>query len=73
VGDAGEPPTVVTYELEPCPGGTRFTFRHSGFRGVGGFVVSRVLRRVRKRMLDVGLRRVLDANLGSVGQTIAGC
>jgi uncharacterized protein YndB with AHSA1/START domain len=65
VGDAGEPPSVVTYELEPRRGATRFTFRHAGFRGVGGFVVSRVLERVRTRMLDVGLRRVLDDLDGS--------
>ena len=61
VGDEGERPTQVTYQLEAVAGGTRFTFEHTGFVGVGGFLVSRVLRRVRRKMLGVGLPAVLDA------------
>jgi len=66
VGDEGDRPTLVTYELEAIAGGTRFTFDHTGFVGVSGFVVSRVLRRVRRKMLGVGLPTVLEA-LGSPG------
>ena len=61
VGDEGDRPTLVTYQLEAIAGGTRFTFDHTGFVGVGGFIVSRVLRRVRRKMLGVGLPAVLDA------------
>jgi uncharacterized protein YndB with AHSA1/START domain len=61
VGDAGDRPTLVSYQLEPIEGGTRFTFDHTGFAGVGGFVVSTVLGRVRRRMLAVGLPAVLEA------------
>jgi uncharacterized protein YndB with AHSA1/START domain len=39
--------TVVTYRLEPHGKGTRFTWEHTGFTGIGGFVVSRVLAAVR--------------------------
>ena len=60
VGDDGDTPTLVTYQLEPIAGGTRFRFDHIGFSGIGGFMVSRVLRRVRKKMLAVGLPAVLD-------------
>jgi uncharacterized protein YndB with AHSA1/START domain len=60
VGDEGDDPTLITYQLEPHGGGTRFTFDHTGFTGIGGFVVSRVLGRVRRRMLGVGLPAVLD-------------
>jgi uncharacterized protein YndB with AHSA1/START domain len=60
VGDEGDAPTVVAYQLEPHGEGTRFTFDHTGFTGIGGFIVSRTLARVRRRMLDVGLRAVLD-------------
>jgi uncharacterized protein YndB with AHSA1/START domain len=60
VGDEGDTPTLVTYQLEPIAGGTRFTFDHVGFSGIGGFMVSRVLRRVRKKMLAVGLPAVLS-------------
>jgi hypothetical protein len=37
----------------------RFTWDHTGFAGVGGFIVSRVLNRARRRMLDEGLPVVL--------------
>ena len=39
---------------------TRFTFEHTGFTGLGGFLVSKVLAAVRKKMLGVGLRAVLS-------------
>jgi uncharacterized protein YndB with AHSA1/START domain len=60
VGDEGESPSLVTYQLEPIEGGTRFTFDHTGFKGIGGFMVSRVLGRVRSKMLGKGLRALLD-------------
>ncbi len=59
VGDPGEPATFVTYRLAPRAGGTRFTYEHTGFSGIGGFFVSRTLHRVRRRMLDVGLPALL--------------
>jgi uncharacterized protein YndB with AHSA1/START domain len=59
-GDEGDDVTVVTYRLEPHGGGTRFTFDHTGFTGIGGFVVSRVLASVRKKMLGVGLPALLN-------------
>jgi uncharacterized protein YndB with AHSA1/START domain len=52
--------TTVTNLLEPVDGGTRLTWEHVGFTGFGGFIVSRVLNRVRKRMLDDGFPAVLD-------------
>lgn len=51
--------TTVTNRLELHDGGTRFTWEHTGFTGIGGFIVSRVLNRVRKRMLDEGFPAVL--------------
>ena len=61
VGDAKDRDvTQVTYRLEPHNTGTRFTWEHTGFTGVGGFLVSRILASVRKNMLRVGLPAVLD-------------
>ncbi len=61
VGDAkGDDVTQVTYRLEPHNGGTRFTCEHTGFTGVGGFLVSRILASVRKKMLRIGLPAVLE-------------
>ena len=57
----GGPVTEVAYRLSPHgPGGTRFTYDHTGFTGLGGAVVAAVLRRARSRMLDEGLPKVLD-------------
>jgi uncharacterized protein YndB with AHSA1/START domain len=54
-------PTVVTNVLEALPGGgTRLTWEHTGFRGVEGMFMSRLLRRVRRKMLTEGLPAVLD-------------
>lgn len=53
--------TDVTYLLEETPGGTRFTWRHSGFTGIGGFAMAKLLESVRKKMLSEGVPRVLDA------------
>jgi uncharacterized protein YndB with AHSA1/START domain len=52
--------TYVTYRIEPHNGGTRFTFDHTGFTGVGGFVLAKLLGSVRKKMLTTGLPAVLD-------------
>ena len=52
-------PTFVSYQLEPAGDGTLFTFRHTGFRGVEGMVMSRLLGRVRRTMLTDGLPPVL--------------
>lgn len=60
IGEVDEPPSVVTYRLEPRGDGTRFTYEHTGFRGIAGFFVSRALRRARHKMLDVGMPALLD-------------
>jgi len=51
--------TEVAYRLEPIDGGTRFTYAHTGFSGIGGFMMATLLGRVRRKMLDVGLPRAL--------------
>jgi uncharacterized protein YndB with AHSA1/START domain len=58
-GDGGDP-TEVVYRLEPHEGGTRFTYEHTGFSGVGGIVMAKLLGRVRRKMLSDGLPPVLD-------------
>ena len=59
-GEEGGQPTYVSYRLEPHGGGTRFTYDHTGFTGIGGFVMAKLLGSVRKKMLTVGLPAVLD-------------
>lgn len=51
--------TDVTYLLEEVPGGTRFTWHHTGFTGVGGYAMSTLLGGVRKKMLTEGVPPVL--------------
>jgi uncharacterized protein YndB with AHSA1/START domain len=61
LGDENGETTQVIYRIEPDEGGTRFTFEHTGFTGLGGFIMAKlILGPVRKKMLDVGLSAVLD-------------
>ena len=53
--------TDVTYRLEPTVAGTRFTWTHTGFTGLGGFAMSRLLGGVRRKMLDDGVPAALAA------------
>jgi uncharacterized protein YndB with AHSA1/START domain len=43
VGNDGQAPMEVTFTLEDIPGGTRLTFTHTGFTGVGGFILSKLM------------------------------
>ena len=52
--------TEVVYRIDPHAGGTRFTYDHTGFTGPGGFVMARLLGKVRRTMLDAGLPAVLE-------------
>jgi len=56
----GENPTYVSYRIDPLDGGTRFTFEHTGFTGIGGFAMAKLLGAVRTTMLTTGLPAVLD-------------
>lgn len=53
--------TDVTYFLEETPEGTRFTWHHTGFTGVGGYAMSKLLGTVRKKMLTDGVPPVLES------------
>jgi uncharacterized protein YndB with AHSA1/START domain len=56
----GDAPTEVLYRLEPHAGGTRFTYEHTGFTGISGLFMAKLLGHVRTKMLTVGLPAVLD-------------
>ncbi|QMU69670.1 SRPBCC domain-containing protein [Streptacidiphilus sp. P02-A3a] len=58
-GDGDGDLTEVGYRLEPHGSGTRFTYDHTGFTGVGGFFMAQLLGSVRRKMLGVGLPAVL--------------
>jgi uncharacterized protein YndB with AHSA1/START domain len=60
-------PTVVTNTLEQIPGGTRLTWDHTGFHGIEGLFMCRLLGRVRRKMLSEGLPAVL-AEIGDDGR-----
>jgi len=66
VGAAGETPSHVRYHLEPTPEGTRFTYHHTGFTGIGGFAMARMLGSIRARMLTIGVPALL-AELDQTG------
>ena len=54
----------VSVRLEPSGDGTRLTWEHTGFTGVDGFVVSRILGSVRRKMLREWRPAVLAAEAG---------
>ena len=71
VADEGDA-MVVTYRLEPHGGGTRFTFEHTGFTGVGGLLLSKaVMTPIRKTMFGVNLPALL-ADLDEEGKLRSG-
>ena len=72
VGDDKGDKTEVTYRLEPHEGGTRLTFDHVGFRGIGGFVLAKLMMGPGwKKMLGTIIPRVLD-DVGDDGKLRAG-
>lgn len=59
VGNVDQAPMTVTYRLEPHAIGTRLTFVHEGFTGIGGFVLA-------KLMMGPGWRKMLGAAIPTV-------
>jgi hypothetical protein len=53
--------------LAPHAAGTRFTYEHTGFTGVRGLFMARLLGRVRTKMLSAGLPAVPDSLDGPDG------
>jgi uncharacterized protein YndB with AHSA1/START domain len=58
-GGEDDNPTTVTWVLEPHDGGTRLTCEHTGFTGIRGFMMAKLLGSVRRKMLRVGLPAAL--------------
>ena len=59
-GNGGGYVTQVAYRLEPRADGARFSYEHTGFTGVGGLFMSKLLGRVRTKMLSQGLPALLN-------------
>lgn len=59
LGDDGGKMTEVTYALEPIATGTRLTFEHKGFTGIGGFILA-------KMMMGPGWKKMLGSNMPAV-------
>ncbi|MGY4644349.1 SRPBCC family protein [Cellulomonas sp. URHB0016] len=58
---AADKVTDVRYLLEETATGTRFTWEHTGFTGVGGLGMSKLLGHVRRTMMTGGVPAVLAA------------
>jgi len=59
VGNEKQTPMEVSYAIEPHAGGTRLTFDHVGFHGIGGFVLA-------KLMMGPGWRKMLGKAIPAV-------
>lgn len=72
VGNDDGKATFVTYRLEPHASGTRLTFEHTGFVGVGGFLLAKLMMGPGwKKMLGTAIPAVLG-NLDESGNLRAG-
>jgi uncharacterized protein YndB with AHSA1/START domain len=72
VGDDDGKATEVTYTLEASGDGTRLTFAHTGFTGIGGFVLAKLMMGPGwKKMLTNAVPAVL-ADLDEQGNLRAG-
>ncbi len=61
VGDEKREPMTVRYELVADGKGTKLLFEHSGFRGIGGWMLARFMMGPGwKKMMNVRLPAVLD-------------
>jgi len=61
-GNEKEPLTLVRFLLEADGDGTKLSFEHSGFRGIGGFMLARfVMGPGWKKMFNDRIFRVLEA------------
>jgi uncharacterized protein YndB with AHSA1/START domain len=68
VGDDNGKATYVTYRLEPHEGVTRLTFGHTGFTGLGGFILAKLMMGPGwKKMFGTAIPRVL-ADLDDEGK-----
>ena len=59
VGNEGSDVTHISYALADIPGGTKLTLKHTGFKGVGGFLFTSLF-------MKPGLRQVTDNGLPRV-------
>ena len=72
IGNEKSKPTYVTFKLEPHAGGTRLTFEHTGFTGVGGFFLANlVMKPGWRKMFGTTFPAVL-ADLDEEGKLRAG-
>ena len=60
-GDENGAITTVTYRLQATSTGTEFTWDHTGFSGLQGMMMSKLLGNVRRKMLTDGVPPVLAA------------
>jgi uncharacterized protein YndB with AHSA1/START domain len=52
----------LSYRLEPHGDGTRFSFEQSGFKGLGGFLLAKlVMTFIRRKMFGPRMRALLEA------------
>ena len=58
--EGGDLKTVVTWMLEPAPGGTKLHMEQAGFEGERGIWVSEILERGWNEMFDQGLPAVIE-------------
>jgi hypothetical protein len=57
---SGSSATIPARPARIPAGGTRFTYEHTGFTGISGLFMAKLLGHVRTKMLSVGLPALLN-------------
>jgi len=71
-GDDKGPPMKVVYEIAADGDGTKLSFEHSGFRGIGGWMLARFMMGPGwKKMMNVRIPLVLDRAASSGASAVA--
>lgn len=65
LGDEGQKPTTVSFQLERVADGTRLTLDHTGFEGIGGFVSRMMMKNGWRTKL---LQKQLPIALGTMAE-----
>lgn len=66
----GDRPSLVTNRLEATDPGTRLTYEHTDFHGLEGFLMSKLLGRIRRTMLTNGFPAALH-HVDDQGRVVA--
>lgn len=67
-GEEKYKPTTITWSLEEVPNGTKLTLYHTGFEGIGGFILSKLIlgpgwKKLMRKLLPIVVAHIKSSGL----------